>query len=156
MRFISKIIIVLLLGFSFCKKAQTMLSKEEMESIEIIFQENQKVIDFLLNNENLLPSISTLKDSISKAKLLVKNADVNSTLEKLEASLQEYNENEKEKSFLSLSRFSEELDKLAVLLNLKDYHKFFCPMVSKYWVAKGESIHNPYASEMRECGELVR
>lgn len=156
MNFISRIIIVVLLVFSFCKKTQTIVSKEEMESIEIIFQENQKVLDFLLNNENQLPSISVLKDSIFTAKLLVKNSEVNSILEQLEASLKEYNEGEKEKSFLALSRFSEELDRLAVLLNLKDYHKFFCPMVSKYWVAKGESIHNPYASEMRECGELVR
>ena len=29
-------------------------------------------------------------------------------------------------------------------------------MVSKYWIAKGELVENPYAPEMRECGELVK
>jgi hypothetical protein len=28
-------------------------------------------------------------------------------------------------------------------------------MVNKYWVSKGEKIENPYAAEMRDCGEIV-
>ena len=39
----------------------------------------------------------------------------------------------------------------------KDYARYYCPMVKKYWiqnVSKLEKVHNPYASEsMPHCGE---
>ena len=39
----------------------------------------------------------------------------------------------------------------------KDYARYYCPMVKKYWiqnVSKVEKVHNPYASEsMPHCGE---
>ena len=37
-----------------------------------------------------------------------------------------------------------------------EYNKFYCPMVQKYWIAKGKEIQNAYAADMRECGELVK
>ncbi|HMV43878.1 MAG TPA: hypothetical protein PK079_23735 [Leptospiraceae bacterium] len=30
---------------------------------------------------------------------------------------------------------------------------FFCPMVKKKWIAKGDTIINPYLKDMRDCGE---
>ncbi len=39
----------------------------------------------------------------------------------------------------------------------KDYARYYCPMVKKYWiqnVAKEPKVHNPYASDsMPHCGE---
>ena len=59
--------------------------------------------------------------------------------------------------FESLSSFSETFTDILKVNNIQtEYNKFYCPMVSKYWVAKGDVIQNPYASDMRECGELVK
>lgn len=139
-----------------CKKAKVELSSQELISIQTVFEQNQEIQNFLLQNESSIPSIEPLQNSILQAKTKVQNSEVQKLLVALEIALQNYSTNDKEKAFNSLSRFSEELDKLAILVNLREYHKFFCPMVSKYWVSKGEAIHNPYAPEMRECGEMVR
>lgn len=34
-------------------------------------------------------------------------------------------------------------------------HLFYCPMVRKSWVAEGTQVRNPYAADMRSCGDLV-
>lgn len=31
-------------------------------------------------------------------------------------------------------------------------HVFYCPMVKKKWIARGEAVRNPYMPEMRKCG----
>lgn len=146
--------ILLILGS--CKKNKIELSIQEQDSIRSIFEKNQEIQEFLLQNDSALPSLEPLKDSIIQAKSKVQKSEILHLLSSLENSLQNYSLSEKEKAFNSLSNFSEELYKLAVLVNLQEYNKFFCPMVSKYWVSKGESISNPYSPEMRECGELVR
>ncbi|HMV42859.1 MAG TPA: hypothetical protein PK079_23755 [Leptospiraceae bacterium] len=32
---------------------------------------------------------------------------------------------------------------------------FYCPMVKKKWIAKGDEITNPYDKSMRNCGEKL-
>lgn len=32
---------------------------------------------------------------------------------------------------------------------------FYCPMVKKKWISKGETIVNPYDNDMRNCGEKI-
>ena len=32
---------------------------------------------------------------------------------------------------------------------------FYCPMVKKKWISKGEIIVNPYDKDMRNCGEKI-
>ncbi|MEQ9363838.1 MAG: hypothetical protein RIF32_06335, partial [Leptospirales bacterium] len=31
---------------------------------------------------------------------------------------------------------------------------FYCPMAKKYWIARGETVQNPYLSNMRSCGTV--
>lgn len=146
----------LILSMAFCKKPKVELTAQELSSIQVIFEQNQEIQNFLLKNESNIPPIDELKSSIQLAKTQVQNSEVVNSLSLLESALHNYDQADQKKAFDSLSQFSEELDKLAVLVNLGEYHKFFCPMVSKYWVSKGEVVHNPYAPEMRDCGELVR
>lgn len=142
--------------FLFCKTSKVQFTAEEIQSIQAIFEENQKVLDFLLKTETQIPSVVSLREVIQTAQSKATHPELKKIFSNLSTLLQAYSEQDKEKAFTTLSNFSEELDKLAVYAGLIEYHKFFCPMVSKYWVAKGESIHNPYAPDMRECGELVR
>jgi hypothetical protein len=32
---------------------------------------------------------------------------------------------------------------------------FYCPMVKKKWIAKGNEVVNPYYKDMRDCGERI-
>ncbi len=61
-------------------------------------------------------------------------------------------ENQKDK----LSSYSQLVDILATTVGHHDKSNanlFYCPMVKKKWIAKGDKIVNPYSKEMRECGE---
>lgn len=40
--------------------------------------------------------------------------------------------------------------------NQTKYNRFYCPMVDKFWLMTGREVKNPYAPEMRDCGELVQ
>lgn len=40
--------------------------------------------------------------------------------------------------------------------NQSKYNRFYCPMVDKSWLMTGKEVKNPYAPEMRDCGELLQ
>jgi|JI9StandDraft_1071089.scaffolds.fasta_scaffold25381_4 hypothetical protein len=55
-----------------------------------------------------------------------------------------------------LNTYSQLVEALAATVSHHDKSKanlFYCPMVKKKWIAKGEKIVNPYSKDMRECGE---
>ncbi|MDF3818451.1 hypothetical protein P3G55_00990 [Leptospira sp. 96542] len=61
-----------------------------------------------------------------------------------------------EQSFEPLSEIEIILNEMRKLVpNQSDYYQFYCPMVEKYWVMKGRTVKNPYAPEMRDCGDLI-
>ena len=63
-------------------------------------------------------------------------------------------ENQKDKLIV----YSQLVEALASTVGHHDKSKanlFYCPMVKKKWIAKGEKIVNPYSKEMRECGERL-
>ncbi len=153
-RFMKYLILLLFLFFS-CK---TELDGNLKNSILKILSENQKIHEQLISKEDFIPDTKSLLASVKEAKALSdKNKEVSEQLEKLESTLNSINTQDKEGFFESLSSFSERLtDILKVNKIQTDYNKFYCPMVAKYWIAKGEQIQNPYAPEMRECGELVK
>ncbi|MBP7280299.1 MAG: DUF3347 domain-containing protein [Leptospiraceae bacterium] len=123
-----------------------------------ILTENQKVHELMLAKPDNIPEINMVLIAVKEAKsLALKNENIKKDLEKLELILTNVNSKDKDAFFESLSSFSEIVtDILKVNKIQTQYNKFYCPMVSKYWIAKGELVENPYAPEMRECGELVK
>ncbi len=148
------IIAILFIIFS-CK---TELDNNLKNSILKILAENQKVHELLISQTESLPEVNLLLASIKEAKSLAeKNERIKKDLEKMELLISNINLKDQEAFFESLSSFSETLTDILKVNNIQtEYNKFYCPMVSKYWVAKGDVIQNPYASDMRECGELVK
>lgn len=148
------IFIVLLLIFS-CKPQLDVGLKN---SLLKILSENQKVHEILITKENTIPDTKPLLDSIKEAKLVSdKNESIKKNLEKMEADIASISKTDSEAFFASLSSFSETLTEILKANQIQtEYNKFYCPMVAKYWIAKGEIVQNPYAPEMRECGELVK
>jgi len=134
------------------------IDNELRDSILKILAENQKVHVLLLEKSEIIPDTKALLISIKEARLLAsKNEDIQKQLDKMESMLTNINSKDKEAFFESLSSFSEILTDILKANQIRtEYNKFYCPMVAKYWIAKGELVENPYAPEMRECGELVK
>ncbi len=150
-----KYIIILLLFLVSCKGS---IDSELKNSLLKILSENQKVHEVLLSKSDVIPDTQQLLASVKEAKSQAeKNEDIKKQLDKIESNLTNINSKDKEAFFESLSSFSETLTDILKANQIQtEYNKFYCPMVAKYWVAKGEVIQNPYAPEMRECGELVK
>ena len=57
-----------------------------------------------------------------------------------------------------LSAYSLLVNELSSVVGHHDKSKanlFYCPMEKKKWIAKGDSIVNPYLKDMRDCGEKL-
>jgi hypothetical protein len=148
--------LAILLFFVFsCKGA---VDSSQKNSILKILSENQKIHEQLIAKSDSTLDTKALFNSIKEAELICeKNKDLKVELEKLELTLSNINTSDQEAFFKSMSSFSEKLTDILKANKIgTDYHKFYCPMVEKYWIAKGEGIQNPYAPEMRDCGELVK
>ena len=55
-----------------------------------------------------------------------------------------------------LSAYSLLVNELTSIVGHHDKSKanvFYCPMEKKKWIAKGDTIINPYLKDMRDCGE---
>lgn len=150
-----KFIIVLVLFLFSCKSN---IDSALKNSLLKILSENQKVHEVLLSKTDVIPDTKQLHAAVLEAKSQTgKNEEIKKQLDKIESILSNINSNDKEAFFESLSSFSEALTDILKANQIQtEYNKFYCPMVAKYWVAKGETVQNPYAPEMRECGELVK
>jgi hypothetical protein len=150
-----KYIIFLILFLFSCKGSVDASLKN---SLLKILSENQKVHEELIRKEDGIPDTKQLLASVREAKSLAgKQEEIAKQLDKIESILTKINSKDREAFFESLSSFSETLTDILKANQIQtEYNKFYCPMVAKYWVAKGEVVQNPYAPEMRECGELVK
>lgn len=146
------IFILLLLLFSDCKKN---LPDTIQKSLFAVLSENQLIQEKLLKNEN--PELSTLKKSLKLSMEEAKSVpELQAQLTKLSEDLSDQKLNTEE-TYTQLSKFSEGFSKILLANDIKsDYNPFYCPMVSKYWIGKGVEVQNPYAADMRDCGELVK
>ncbi|MCW7491330.1 hypothetical protein ND861_01545 [Leptospira sp. 2 VSF19] len=62
-----------------------------------------------------------------------------------------------ESSYEKISKIQEILIQIKTEVpNQSQYNRFYCPMVDKYWLMTGREVKNPYAPEMRDCGELLQ
>lgn len=146
------IFILLLLLLSDCKKN---LPDNIQKSLIAVLSENQLIQEKLLKNEN--PELSTLKKSLKLSMEVAKSVpELQTQLSKLSEELSDQKLNAEE-TYIQLSKFSEGFSKILLANDIKsEYNRFYCPMVAKYWIAKGVEVQNPYAAEMRDCGELVK
>lgn len=143
---------VLLLFFLIqCSK----LPDQALNSILSILSENEIIQSDLLSEK--IPNLDSLKSKVKSSLEITKDIpELNAKLNKLNSILLK-SISVKEEVYLVLSEFSEALGDILISNNIKTEHnKFYCPMVSKYWIAKGTEVKNPYAPEMRDCGELIK
>jgi hypothetical protein len=150
-------LVVLLLSYSNCKDSEKLtVSENSNRAFAVILQENDKVIEAIIKDSDKIPDLTTLISSIESGKSVVIEDGLKRALEEEGRILQDAKVMEKEAFYESISRFSEHLSTAmnTAGVNVEGYNRFYCPMVSKYWMAKGTDINNPFAPEMRDCGEI--
>lgn len=137
--------------FLSCSKTQ---SENNLKLVSNVLEENKKVYELFLAQGNAKPDLTGLKEAVRKASVSADKESLKKSFSEMLAVLESANQSE---TAGSISVFSEKLYSLlkAEEINL-GYRKFYCPMEKKFWLAKGDDVKNPYAPEMRECGELVQ
>jgi dsDNA-specific endonuclease/ATPase MutS2 len=146
---------ILLIHFIIISCSKTSLPKEIENKLLSILEKNQIIQESIL--ESKIPDFGILKNAIAEAvQASNQNVSLKQKLEQLNQIISKTKNDLSEETFQNLSDFSIQLSEILVENQIKtEYNKFHCPMVSKYWVAKGVQVNNPYAPEMRDCGELV-
>ncbi|MCC6274995.1 MAG: DUF3347 domain-containing protein [Leptospiraceae bacterium] len=144
--------------FAVSCEAKEILDPGSAKAIKNILEANQAVNNSLLADDKNLPNLANLAKVIASSKAEAKNIEVKTSLDTLEKSIKNIGATPKKDDFFKeFSAFSEELAVIAKKFKVDSaYNRFFCPMVSKTWVAKGTQIKNPYAADMRDCGEIVK
>ncbi|XDD50432.1 hypothetical protein AB3N59_01045 [Leptospira sp. WS92.C1] len=144
----------ILVFFSVCNKIQTPISESEKNALQTILSENESIHSFLMKEEEKIPELTKLETAIQA--LIALNGGLKIQAEKMQNSLKEKGSKDVEKFFLAYSAFSENLAESVKLAGGTGiFNKFYCPMVKKTWVSQGTKVQNPYAPEMRDCGDLV-
>lgn len=142
----------LLLGILFCGKKEVVYSQEDQKSFLTILEANDAILlEFL--KETPKPNWTVWKASLNNL------ASPSAPLATLVQSILVITPEDSEP-------IEEQLEKVGkiqeLLLAAKEsipstdtYSKFYCPMVEKRWIMSGRAIRNPFAPEMRDCGELI-
>lgn len=131
------------------------ISEIDKSSIQSILDENQKIHEYLFKNDTGIPSIENLQKVVSLVKS--ENKDLAVKYSELKQNLQNINFKTRKDFIIGYSVFSENLAGILKKYKLTGtYHHFYCPMEEKSWVSKGIKIENPYAPEMRDCGEIIQ
>ena len=150
-------IVLLILVIFNCKDSEkTTASENSNKAFAVILQENDKVIEAIIKDSEKNPDLSSLISSIEAGKSIVVENGLKRALEEEGRILQDAKSMDKEGQYEAISRFSEHLSTAINTggVKLEGYNRFYCPMVSKYWMAKGTDINNPFAPDMRDCGEI--
>ncbi len=146
-------LLILIALISNCESKKNHFSEKEISLLAEVFQETQKM------HEGLLLSPPTLLiDGISKSINNLGSSDhprIKDWKSRLTENIPK-NPKDLENSFANLSNLSLILVEIKKEVTLPEkFQQFYCPMVEKYWVSNDKEIRNPYAPEMRECGEIL-
>ncbi|KAA1268877.1 DUF3347 domain-containing protein [Leptospira interrogans] len=148
------LIISILTFFSSCKKPNPAVTEQEKDILQQILMENESIHKFLMKEEEKIPDTNQLIAHV--VELVSLNGGLKSQAEKMQNSLKDKETQDVEKFFQAYSSFSENLaESLKLAGGTGVFNRFYCPMVNKTWVSQGTKIQNPYAPEMRDCGDLV-
>ncbi|WP_411824434.1 hypothetical protein [Leptospira sp. 'Mane'] len=153
MKLFISISLISILFLGQCTPAEVPYSEKDISLISNLFEANQKMHEGLLLDP---PSLSLVAfksalDSLGSSthpRLLEWKSRIEGLFPK--------NPKDLDASFVNLSQIASVLTEIKKAIPvLENYNQFYCPMVEKYWVAKGKSVQNPYAPEMRDCGEML-
>lgn len=150
------IIICNLFIFYSCGTKESEPAPATQEAFRKVLVENEKVVKLILEDSEKIPDTKSLIDSMVSAQSIVVEDGLKRALEEEIRILQDASKLDKEGFYGSFSRYTEHMTASMKTggIKLSEYNRFYCPMVKKYWIAKGTEVENPFAPEMRDCGEV--
>jgi hypothetical protein len=144
---------LLILSVIGCTTSKVPFQTGDIDLIAAVFAENQKIHEGMLKE----PPKLDFKSYYASIESLSKSKDER-ILNWQKRLLEQFPKNAKDLD----TTFDQIAQMAVILLEIKhevslpvEYKKFYCPMVDKYWVSSDKFVRNPYASEMRDCGEQV-
>lgn len=152
MNFTKGLLSMTVLIMFFCISLVFAESKKEVDAIHDLHLQLEKVHASIYANPDktvatnkLVVALKGVKDKkyakdLKKASLVAKKLG---------------NAKDQKTRFETYSRLSEILEKYIKANASSGMNVFYCPMVKKKWIAKGEKVRNPYDSSMRECGNKL-
>ncbi len=148
---------VLVLSFLIgCGSKEQVPTELSIQAFTQVLQENDKVIESIIKDGESVPDLTALLNAVEKGKSIVIEDGLKRALEEESRILQDASKKGKDEFYEAYSRFAEHISVSMSTggIQLAEYNRFYCPMVSKYWLARGTDIRNPFAPEMRDCGEI--
>lgn len=155
--FLLNLFLVILLSFLIgCGSKEPVPTQLTIQAFSQVLQENDKVIESIIKDAESVPDLTALLDAVEKGKSVVIEDGLKRALEEESRILQDASKKGKDEFYEAYSRFAEHISVSMSTggIQLEEYNRFYCPMVSKYWLARGTDIMNPFAPEMRDCGEI--
>ncbi|TGL60880.1 LIC13259/LIC11441 family protein [Leptospira sarikeiensis] len=136
------------------KKELKPITESEKPLFEKVLSENDKIVQVLLTTENISPNVTELISSLNS--LESAKGGLETSASEMKTVLEEAKSSDIKVSFEAYSKFSEILAETMKVRSLQSgRNRFYCPMVKKTWVYSGMRIFNPYAPDMRDCGDLI-
>lgn len=136
------------------KKEAKPLTESEKPLFESVLAENDKIVQNLLTTEDVAPDTKALLAAIQA--LESAKGGLEEVAVEMKNSLGTANSADIQSAFGAYSKFSEILASAMKEKGLQSgRNRFYCPMVKKTWVLVGQKIQNPYAPDMRDCGDII-
>ena len=139
-----------------CGKKEEVASEATTKIFNVILLENDKVLEEIIKNSEKVPNLSALISVMEKGMEGVLEDGLKRGLEEETRILKDASNKNKDEFYEAYSRFTEHLSVSMKTggVKISEYNRFYCPMVSKYWMSKGTEVNNPFAPDMRDCGEI--
>ncbi len=149
-RFLTPLILLLALS---CQKEDPPFTASEETLVLSVLAANEEIHSQLMKEEKI-PDLTSIKRALQG----LSNQTHPSLLALSEAKDNEFKDGQKdlEAFYTALSTFSTKLEPiLKKSAAFSEYSAFYCPMVEKTWIAKGLPVRNPFAPDMRDCGDRL-
>ncbi|TGL74969.1 DUF3347 domain-containing protein [Leptospira jelokensis] len=153
-----KVFRISLLVFAFfaisCKEVVVPFDANHEKMVDSLLIKNQAILEVFLN-ENPKPDWKDFSNAVQS--LMTSNhPKLKSWGEAINVQIPT-SETDLDTSYEKISKIQEILIQIkAEVPNQSKYNRFYCPMVDKSWLMTGKEVKNPYAPEMRDCGELMQ
>lgn len=145
--------LIVVLSSLFCQKEEPAFLPSEESLVLSVLSANETIHGQLMKEEKI-PDLTEIRRALAALSDQTHPA-LKSIASSKDAEFKE-GQTDLEGFYKSLSDFSTKLQPvIKKSVAFSEYGAFYCPMVEKTWIAKGLAVRNPFAPEMRDCGDRI-
>ena len=149
------LLFVILIFQTACGDKTAVLSENDKNALQQILDANQEIHQILFKSDSATPSLKKVTEGVSA--FSPQDPVLANFSRDLKESVNNVPETDRKSFIIAYSSFSIILAKTIKVAGLEGkYNQFYCPMEERTWVSSGLKIENPYAPDMRDCGEIIQ